>query len=450
MSRFVTRWILVFSRALAIGLFTLTAGLANATVDQTLLEKAEALIKSGKAEEAYQLLEPLEIEGAGDQVYDYLLGTAALESGRPSKATFVYERILAVTPGFIGVRADMGRAYLALGDYGRAKVEFEAVLSFQNLPLDLRQSVEQYAKAAEARSQEKRTTFNGYAELGVGRDSNIGSTTDAALLNLPAFGLYLPAPPSGLKTGDNYNTVGLGGEVNHQLNEQWNVFGGADYRGRNYQTYGDSSNGSLDLRGGFGYTTGAQVIRAGLTAGQFWQKGDLIRNSAGATVDWRTVLAGNSQLSAGLSVLRAMHVPQALTKEDTQTTALNLAWLTSLGDGTTVLSVTLSGGVEEAFGGRDDGDKRYWGPRLFVQKTFNDSLGGYVSLGATAATYALANPLYLFAREETQLDVTLGLTWTVAKGVTIRPQLAYVKNNSNAELYSYDKTDLSLTVRFDF
>ena len=66
-----------------------SATLAHAQVDQAVLEKAETLLKAGSAEEAYQLLEPLEVQAAGDPVYDSLLGTAALESKRPSKATFV-------------------------------------------------------------------------------------------------------------------------------------------------------------------------------------------------------------------------------------------------------------------------------------------------------------------------------------------------------------------------
>ncbi len=190
----------------------LGATLAHAQIDQAVLEKADTLLKAGAAEEAYQLLEPLEVQAAGDPVYDSLLGTAALDSKRPSKATFVYERILAVTPDYVGVRADMGRAYFALGDFGRAKIEFETVLTFQNLPQDLRSTVEQYAKAAEARAQDKRTVFTGYVEMGLGHDTNITSANQAASINYPgsasvAANSYTPdAKP------DNYATLGLGAE----------------------------------------------------------------------------------------------------------------------------------------------------------------------------------------------------------------------------------------------
>jgi outer membrane protein len=430
--------------------FALFTTLASAAVDQVVLEQAEALIKAGKSEEAYKLLEPHEVVGAGDLVYDNLLATAALESGRPSKATFIFERILAVEPGYVGVRADMGRAYFALGDYGRAKIEFESVLAVKNIPLDLRGTVEQYAKAAEARSQAKKTVATGYAEFGVGRDNNIGSTTDQATLELPAFGLYLPAPPTGLKTPDSYSTLGLGGEITHQLTDNWGVFGGGDYRGRNYRDNTDLANGSLDLRTGVSYSGGAWLVRGGLTGGKFWQKGELLRNSVGATADWRLSVEGGTQYSAGLSANRATFAQAALSKEDMNTYALNVGWLKSLGDGSTVISLTGSAGLENSIGGRDDGDKRFWGPRVFVQKTFSEALGGYASLGATKASYVAVNPLYLFARDEVLYDIALGLTWTVAKGLSIRPQLSLAKNVSNADLYSYDKADFSINARYDF
>jgi hypothetical protein len=121
-----------------------------------------------------------------------------------------------------------------------------------------------------------------------------------------------------------------------------------------------------------------------------------------------------------------------------------------LGDGSTVLSISAAGGVESAIGNRDDGDKQFWGPRIFLQKSFTEKIGGYVTTGVTASKYSGINSLYLFSRDENMVDVAMGLTWSVAKGVSIRPQVSYVKNTSNAELYSYDKTDISINGRLDF
>nr|WP_315489908.1 surface lipoprotein assembly modifier [uncultured Rhodoferax sp.] len=436
--------------ALAVVCMTLFAPLAWANVDQGLLEKAEALLKASQYEEAYALLEPWEVAGAGDPVYDYLLGTAALESNRPSKASFVYERILAVTPDYIGVRADMGRAYLALGDYGRAKIEFESVLSIQNLPPDLRSAVEQYAKAAEARAQNKRTVASGYAELGVGADSNIGSATALDRVNLPSVGLYAPAPPTGQKTQDNYGTLGLGGEINHQLTDQWGLYAGADYRGRGFQQFADSDYATLDGRVGLSYSGGGWLLRGGLTAGQYMLNRSRLRDTLGATLDWRMALNSSSQFSLGASFGDAKYQLPIYSSQDTQTTTLSAGWLTSLGDGSAVFSLTGAYGIERAVGGRDDGDRRFYGPRLTLQKNFAEKLGAYVSVGATYSKYAGTNGLYLMSRDESLYDISLGMSLSMGRGLSVRPQFSASRNTSNAELYSYDKNDFSVNIRLDY
>lgn len=428
---------------------------AFADIDQGLLEKADALIKGGQAEQAYQLLEPLEVQGAGDLVYDYLLGTAALESNRPSKATFIYERILAVAPNYVGVRADMGRAYFALGDFGRAKVEFETVLTFQNLPQDLRSTVEQYVKAAEARTQNKRTVSNTYVELGFGRDSNIGSANNAASLNYPGNAAATPPVAAGSYSpdlkADNYTTLGLGGEVNHQLTDRWGAYLGGDYRGRAYQNYCDNTcNWTLDLRTGLSYSGGAWLVKAGLVGGTYNLNQVAYRDTVGLNVDWRIALANGSQLSAGASTTRAAYLSTATVSQNTQTNTLTGGWLIPVADGSAIVSLSLSGGTEVATGGRADGNKDFLGPRVLFQKSFNEKLGGYATVGVTSAKYAGTNDLYGVKREETTSDLALGLTWALGKGVALRPQLAVVSNRSNAELYTYDKTDFSLNLRLDY
>jgi len=155
-------------RASVAALACMFAVTAFAADDADVVAQAEALVLSGRYAEAYRLLEPLEDKLAGDVKFDYLLARSALETGRPSLASFIYERILAVEPNFLGVRLEMGRAYLALGDYARAKLEFETVLNFPNLPPDLRQQAEIYGKAAEEQLSGKRTLAFGYIEYGLG------------------------------------------------------------------------------------------------------------------------------------------------------------------------------------------------------------------------------------------------------------------------------------------
>ena len=441
-----------YLRCFAVGVAMVSTS-AWSAVDTATLERAEAMLKEGKAEEVYQILEPLEVSGAGDLIFDYLLGTAALETGKYSKATFIYERILAVDPTYVGVRADMGRAYYGLGDFARAKIEFETVLTLQTLPPDLRSQVELYVKAIAGGDEGKRTIFTAYLELGLGHDTNIGSSTAARSLILPlATGpfTYIPLPPTGRRTADTYTTVGTGGEVNHQLDERWSLVAGGDVRWRGYETYHDPNNWSADGRAGVAYSSGAWQLRGGVTGGTYYYQGERLIDNAGVNLDWRLAVGSADQVTAGTSLVQRRYVADASSTEDTDTYSGNLGWLTSLDGGTAIFSLSASGGVENAIEGRGEGDKRFFGPRIFVQKSFTPTIGAYVTVGATHSAFEEENTLYLKERREMLYDLGLGVTWSVAKGMSLRPQLSYVKNRSNAELYSYKKGDASVNLRMDF
>jgi len=62
--------------------------------------------------------------------------------------TDLFSRSLAAAPDSVA-RTWVWRAYVALGDYASARIEFETVLRFDGLPPDVQQQAEIYAQAAE-------------------------------------------------------------------------------------------------------------------------------------------------------------------------------------------------------------------------------------------------------------------------------------------------------------
>jgi len=121
------------------------SGMARA---DAVTDNARALLDKGDAKAAYALLEPLESQRAGNPDYDFLLGLAAIEIGKHTNAVFAFERVLAVDPNHVRARAEIARAYLALGETKTAKQEFESVQK-QGVPPEAAATIDRLISAVE-------------------------------------------------------------------------------------------------------------------------------------------------------------------------------------------------------------------------------------------------------------------------------------------------------------
>ena len=77
-------------------------------------------------------------------------------------------------------------------------------------------------------------------------------------------------------------------------------------------------------------------------------------------------------------------------------------------------------------------------------------IGAFFLGGVQRGKYSDVNALFNSKRVDNLYDVTAGVTWSFAKGWSLRPQLVYYKNKSNLTLFEYDRTDASINLRADF
>ncbi len=143
-------------------------------------------------------------------------------------------------------------------------------------------------------------------------------------------------------------------------------------------------------------------------------------------------------------------IPDALEINDYNLYQLAIGWVHAAANGRGAAGITLLAGAEKETNGREDGDKPFFGARLTLQRALGDRIGTFLLAGAQRGKYSRENPLFAFRRVETLYDVTAGVSWVFAKGWSLRPQILYLKNDSNAPLFEYDRTDVSLNLRKDF
>lgn len=411
------------------------------------LADARADLQGGRPAAAFERLAPLEDTRAGDPDYDYLLGVAALESGRASRASLILERVLIVRPDHAGARLDLGRSYFAVGAYVRAQQEFDAVRAMNPPPAALKTIEAHEAMMRPKAPAEPR--FAAWVEGGLGRDSNVNQATSASTVFLPVFQGSFDLSENNRARADSYRNAMAGARYGHPLGGTTTLLVGGEAKVRRHaeaDTY-DSSNldGSVGLRWAAAERAGQVLLSRGSTR----LSGEAYRTSTALAVDWRQV-AGTLGVVDAFAQYHQLRYEQAdLTGNDVNLAIVGAGWMRPYAGGGGEWYVAVFGGLERAVEGRADGDKRIAGVRAGLQQRIAAfDLGA--ALSAQAGRYTDENPIFLDTRNDRQLDLTLAAGWRMTSAWSLRANATLTRNTSNLSVYEYDRSDVSASLRYDF
>lgn len=431
---------------------------------ERLLKNISTLLNQGKAEQAYALLQPLEFNYAGDEHFDYLLGIAALDSGRPDMATFVLERLLAVNPDHLAARLEMARAYYQLGDFQRARTEFTVILK-QNPSPASKHNIEKYLEAIAEKNMGQRTKISGYLEGLVGHDNNVNYSNNESQIFINRTNSFSPLSPNNVQVADNYYGLAAGGEFGYSLNSHWRIYASGDARQRQYNSLSQFDSLNLDIRAGVLYDAKPNRIRTSILSGRYNLNGARLSKTTGYKVDWQYTLNPGNQLNTFAQFVQYRFADLLLQPNDVDQRSIGFGWLHILASGKSNLSGSLHYGKEQDVapvistpvfgilnpgGGRNDGGKRFSGLRVGGQTAVGESTTLYTNAGTQTSNYDKVNYNFLRARDDRLHDVKIGADWQWNKFWKLRPQLSYARNNSNINLYTYNRLEFSVALRRDF
>jgi hypothetical protein len=355
-----------------------------------------------------------------------------------------------VDPSFAGARIDMARAYFSLGDFTRSRDEFQAVLA-QNPPPAARAVIERYLQAIEERQASRRTVITGYLEATLGHDSNVNNSTSEAEVAVPALGnLVFTLDPTNVKRSDSYWSFAGGGEIAHEVTPGVSLFAGADARYRNNFTEDRFDTDSLGGRVGVALPGTRTLVRATLQGERFYLDHEANRTTRGFALDGRYSLDPATFLSGFAAKNAYRFEAPGLDITDFDQVIAGAGLVRLFHEGRSAAAATVLGGKENDKHGRADGDKDIAGLRLGGQLSLRESLDLVASVGVQRGDYARENAAFQKTRADEQLDAMLGLLWRLGGAWSLRPQVLYVRNDSNIPIYAYKRTDISLTLRYDF
>lgn len=440
---------------LAAPILTTTAFAADGTVqfDKTLTSQAlidaDALVRKSDFKAAYQMLEPLESENAGELEYDYLFGIAAVESNNLSRGIFALERVLAVAPNHKDARTEIAKAHFLLGEIEASKVEFNNVLQ-ENPDEKTKVAVEKLLAAIE-KVQGNGTTFSAYLEAGLGRDSNVSSAPNLQSIGVPAFGgLVVQLDKNASEQSDNFMSVAAGISFRQPLTKQLSAFGGLGVNGRVNADQTAFNNSALDLNLGLQYAQNQHYFSVALQDNHFYLDSERFRHAYGGSAQWLYNFDAFNQAGFYTQLSRLDYAGNSITNADRKIIGINAAHGFQ-SEFKPVVYGSLYGGREDARNSQVDFlSQDVFGLRVGGQLTLNDKWQLNSSLSVEQRDNDENQPFFLKKRQDSQYDASLGLNYIPAKNWSIKSQISYTQNDSNIDLYSYDRTLVSVNVRKDF
>jgi outer membrane protein len=282
--------------------------LGNALAADVLLEDARRFMAQKNPKAAYELLAPRQNARAGDPEYDFLLGLAALDSGKPSEAVFALERVLAVNPNHTQARAEIARAFLALGERDTAKQEFEAVQK-AGVPPEAALTIQRFLDSIEQLGSAERTQIKGYVEISLGHDTNVNSAGASSQVAVPLFGgAVFTLSPQNVKQSDDFAAAGAGISIRHPLSREVAVFGSVNLNKKINGSEDRFDLGYTDAAAGVALTRNKNVFTATLNANSYYVDNSRFRDAYGLTGQWQHNYDSRNQATAYLQYTQ-LHYP---------------------------------------------------------------------------------------------------------------------------------------------
>lgn len=418
-----------------------------------LLARAEALSASDRLPEAYELLAGAEDAYIGVIEFDYALGRAALDAGRPDKATLAFSRVLALDPGHAGALIDTGRAYLALRDLARARTTFRSLLAFDPPPA-LRAQLEAYLAQAEPRQEEAASFPTGLSHQGflaatLGQSTNVNQSPAQTSVFVPAIGSNFELSNQNVKKGDMFAGISGGLEAARALDGTYSMLFGGEFVERKNFHESAFDLGGVNVYLGLAANSGAHYARFQRLVGRDYLGGDSSRDLDVFAFNYLGPLAADTQLLVSAQAGHLRYLPESLGIFDANFVTWGLGAAQKISERTTA-HLILSTGTQNDIGGSPNGDKRPRAVRLGAETLLQPRLKLSGSAAWERSTYSQVDQAFLAERLDSRLVFDAALQYALERNLFLRFGLSHADQRSNIPIYEYTRTEWWLMLRREF
>lgn len=437
-------------RATALSL--LVAALPFSASADELTQRARKLMDARDARGAYGLLAPQASARAGDPEFDYLLGIAAIDTGRNTEAVFALERVLAVQPDNARARAEIARAYFNLREFKAAKREFENVKKAAP-PAEVVSTVDRYLSAITTAATDTKPTARFFMEAFAGYDTNVNSATADRSVGIPVFGgTVFNLASTASKLSDEYWGAAAGVATRMPIDERWALVAGFNGSRRWNGTYSQFDTSFLDFNAGVQHRRERDLYTLIGQYNDFTVYDPVYKSSyrqaAGGTAQWQRDIDARNQVSAYVQYAALDYPDQPVRNSNRWVTGAGLAH--AYRTGLKVYGAGYLGTDQERAPGQSHLGYHLGGVRLGGDYALRENLLLFANAAWERRQYGGPDPFFLVERADNQYTGALGVHWEPAAGWRVTPQVLGFRNDSNIVINTFGRVIGEVRLRREF
>lgn len=411
-------------------------------------DQMKALIEQNKAKEAYELgLQHQDL--LGDPIFDYVFGVAAIDSGRVSMGVLALERVLLANPGDDLVRLELARGYFNLQEYGRAKDEFNEVLSHRP-PSAVANTINIYLDLIKAKERAGRINGSLYAEYGVGYNSNVNTATAVSNINLPVFG-PVQLSSSSLPQPSPFSFLSAGGTVNVPLAIGITSFTSVSTTAQKYSQVDGYDLGVSNALTGVKFDDDVNIVKVAAFGTLAKIDQVPVPNTIGGGAQYERVLTARQAVTASVAGSQLNYPTQFMVYNSNLTNA-GLGYRLGFPASKWAPVIVLNGNFahQENTQNRPDLTRRIAGGNVTLFALPSDKWGINFNTGYAKSFYEGQDLLYQEYRADGLFSANGTLEYKLDKNWSTRLELTYFNNKSNLSLYSYQQATGALKLRYEW
>ncbi|MDH5472670.1 MAG: surface lipoprotein assembly modifier [Gammaproteobacteria bacterium] len=406
------------------------------------------LFKTYQRQQAYDYASQYLSQMEGDPYFDYLYGVSAIDTGHASQGVFALERVLFAFPEDHVTRLELARGYFILEEYARARQEFEIVLKISP-PKGVQDTAQLFIDKIRLQEARYKTTSSGYVELAMGSDSNVNSGVDQNELTI-----ITTLTPDSLGQDDTFANLSAAWQMTQPVAPGWLVNGAITGSLRKNSELSQFDNITATLQAGITRLDRDSRYKAEVISQQYNLDGNSYRKLNGLNLGWHYAITQKSNLTTSIQYA-ALDYPD-LPVKNSNLTALGLSYSHTFAS---ALSPTLFAGInlgtESAKENLTDAlsitERDISGLRAGIMLSLNDKTALQLSTAMQTSEYADRHPLNLSAiREDDHVSADLNLLWLFKRDWRLDAKASYSDNQSNVEIFRYNRTQFSLNLNYAF